>query len=81
VQTQPDHQAEGSRITVAASKAQGIVQLQEVRHSHGFPASQKAVSGLAVSFAPLRFDIDLVSGYVDHVEGIESAVALDVTRT
>ena len=81
MQTQPDHQAEGSRITVAASKAQGIVQLQKVRHSHGLPASQKAVSGLAVFFAPLRFDIDLVSGYVDHVEGIESAVALDVTRT
>ena len=53
VQTQPDHQAEGSRITVAASKSQGIVHLQKVRHPHGLPAPHEAVGGLLVFFAPL----------------------------
>ena len=53
VQTQSDHQTKRARVPVASPKRQGIVQLEEIRHPHSFPATHEAVGDLPVVLTPL----------------------------
>lgn len=68
-------------MTVAASKHQGVVQLEKIRHPHCLPASHEAGCDLPVLLAPLGLDIDLMGGQVHYVERVKPAIAFDVTWT
>jgi hypothetical protein len=80
-QTQSDHQAEGAGVADAAMEGQGIVQLEKVRNAHDLPAPQNASGRLPVVLGPLALDVDLMGIQVQGVEGVESAVALDIPRS
>jgi hypothetical protein len=80
VQTRPDDQAWGTRIAVAAAKTQFVIKEQKIRQPHSFPAAQQAAGDLLIGFGALGFDINLMAEKIDNVKGIESAIALDVTR-
>ena len=80
MQTQPDDQARGARIAVAAAKTQFVIKEQKIRQPHGFPATQQAAGNLLIGFGALRFDINPMAKKIDDVKGIEFAIALDVTR-
>lgn len=81
MQTQPDDQARGSRITVAAAKTQFVIKEQKIRQPYGFPAAQQTAGELLIGLGALSFDINPMAKKIDDVKGIKFAIALDVTRT
>ena len=80
VQTQPDNQARGARIAVAAAKTQFVIKEQKIRQPHGFPATQQTAGDLPIRFGALGFDINPMAKKIDDVKRIEFAITLDVAR-
>lgn len=79
IEAQPDHDPEGSGITVAAPEAQLIVELGKIRNAHGLPASQEAGGHRIIGLGSLRLKIDRMAEAVHHVERVEPAIALDIS--
>jgi len=80
VQAQPDDQARGTRIAVAAAKTQFVIKEQKIRQPNGFPAAQQTAGDLLIGFGALGFDINPMAEKIDDVKGIKFTIALDVTR-
>ncbi len=80
MQTQPDDQTRGTRIAVASAEAQFVIKEQKIRQPHGLPATQQATGDQLIRFGALGFDINPMAIKIDYIEGIEFAIALDVTR-
>lgn len=78
-QAEPDHRAEGARITVAPPKTQGVVHLEKVGDTHGLPTANQATSHRIVVFSPLRMEEDSMAAQIHDIEGIEAPIALDVS--
>lgn len=53
-----DYLAKGSRKSVATTKTQLIVQLQEVRHTHRLPTPHQRGGGMLVALGSLGFNVD-----------------------
>lgn len=68
VQTQPDDQARGARIAVAAAKTQFVIKEQKIRQAHDFPAAQQAASNLTIRFGALGLYINPMAAKIDDVE-------------
>jgi len=68
VQTQPDDQARGARIAVAAAKTQFVIKEQEIRQTHDFPAAQQTAGDLTIRFSALGLDINPMAAKIDDVE-------------
>lgn len=68
VQAQPDDQARGARIAVAAAKTQFVIKEQKIRQPHGFPAAQQTSSDLLIGFGALGLDINPMAAKIDDVE-------------
>lgn len=81
VQAQPDDQTRGAWIAIAAAKTQFVIKEQIIRRPCSFPAAQQTAGDLLVRFGALGFDMNPVAKEIDDVKRIESAIALDVTRT
>ena len=56
-----DYLAKGSRKSVAATKTQLIVQLQELRHTHRLPTSHQSGGGVLVALGSLRFNVNTMA--------------------
>ncbi len=81
MQAQPNDQARGAWVTVAAVKTQFVIKEQKIRQPYDFPAAKQTASDLSIRFGALGFDINPVAKKIDDVKGIEFAIALDVTWT
>ena len=78
IKAQPDHDPEGSRVTVAAPEAQFVVELGKIRDPHGLPAPQETGGYRVIGLGSLRLEIDLVAEAVHHVDRVEPAIALNI---
>jgi len=78
IETQPDHDPEGSGITVAAPEAQLVVELGKVRDAHGLPTPQETGGHRVIGLGSLRLEIDRMAEAIHHVERVEPAVAFDI---
>jgi hypothetical protein len=56
-----DYLAKGSRKSVAATKTQLVVQLQEVRHTYRLPTSHQSGGGVLVALGSLRFNVNTMA--------------------
>jgi hypothetical protein len=66
-------------VTVAASKPQFIVQLEEVRHSNRFPAPHQRSGYLPVILGSLCFNVNPMAKEIDHIERIKPAIVFDIS--
>ena len=78
-QAEPDHHAEGARITIASSKTQCIVELNKIGDTHALPAPKQATSHRIVVFSPLRVQEDSVAAQIHDIETVKASIALDVS--
>jgi len=53
--------AKGSRVSVAATKTQLIVQLQEIRQAHRLPTSHQTGGGVLVALCSLGFNANTMA--------------------
>lgn len=81
IEAQPDHDPEGSGITVAAPEAKLIVELSKIRDAHGLPTPQEAGGHRVIGLGSLRLEIDRMAEAIHHVERVEPAIALDIPRS
>ena len=81
VETHAQDDPQRARIAVTSPEAQFVIELQEHRDTHGLPAPHEALSHVEVFLRSLGLDVDPVARDVDDVEGIESAVVLDIPGT
>jgi len=68
MEAHPDDNPEGSGITVAAPKAQFVVELDKIRDAYGLPASEDTGCYRIIGLGPLRLEIDPVAEEIHHVE-------------
>lgn len=80
-QAKPYDQTQWTRIPVAASKIELIIQLQIVGQTNDFPASEQTVGNLSILFGTLRLNENAMTVNVHKVEWIKLAIAFDVTQT
>ena len=80
-QAESQNDAKGTRVAIASTETEFVVELKEVGDAHGFPATDQALSDCSVVFAPLGMDKDPVTVKVDHMERIEAAVVFDIARS
>ena len=78
IEAQPDHDPEGSGVTVAAPEAQLVVELSKIRDPHGLPASQEAGGHCVIGLGSLRLEIDPMAEAIHHVDRVEPAITPDI---
>jgi hypothetical protein len=78
MEAHPNDGPKGSRITVAATEAQFVVELDKIRGAHGLPASEDARGYRIIGLGPLRLEIDSMAEEIHHVERVKPAIPLDV---
>jgi len=81
VETEPDYQPHGSGVPVAATEAQGVIQLKKVGHPNGLPAPEQSRGDFAVLLGSLRFNVDPVAEAVHDVECVKLPIPFDVSWT
>ena len=81
IEAKSQHQAQGSWVAVTPSETEFIVHLQEVGKPHGFPAAQQALGNIVIFLGPTGLDKNPMTVQIDHIQGVKSAVSLDITGT
>jgi hypothetical protein len=79
METKSQHQTQGSWVAVTPPEAKFIVHLQEVGKPHRFPAAQQSLGNIVIFLGTAGLDKDPMAVQIDHVQGVKSAVSLDVT--
>lgn len=66
--TEPQHNAKGSRVTIASPKTELVVDLEKVGNSHDLPAANQAQSHGLIVFSPLGMKRDPVAVKIHDIE-------------
>jgi len=80
-QTESEDDAKGARVTVASTKTEFVVDLEEVGNPHRLPAAEQALGHRLVVFSSLRVKQDSVAEEIHDIERIETPIVLDVSRS
>jgi hypothetical protein len=78
-QTESEDDAKGTRVTIASPEAELVVDLEEIRNSHGLPAADQAQGHGLVVFGSLGMEKDTVTVEIHDIERIEPAISLDIS--
>ena len=78
-QTDSEDNAKGTRVTIAPSEAELVVDLKEVGHAHSLPTVDQAQSYGLVVFSSLGMKKDPVAVKIHDIERIETPIVLDVS--
>ena len=80
-ETESENNPKGAGVAIAPAESQLVVELQNVGHPHGLPASEQSLGNSLVVLGPLGMKKDPMTVKVHDIEGEETAVVLDITRT
>jgi hypothetical protein len=78
-ETESEDNPKGTRITIAPTKTELVVDLKKVGDSYGLPAADQAQSHGLVVFSSLRVKKDSVAVEIHDIERIEAAIVFDVS--
>jgi hypothetical protein len=78
-QTDSEDNAKGTRVTIAPSEAELVVDLKEVGHAHSLPTVDQAQSYGLVVFSSLGMKKDPVAVKIHDIERIETPIVHDVS--
>ena len=68
MQAQPNDQARGAWVTVAAVKTQFVIKEQKIRQPYDFPAAKQTASDLSIRLGALGLDINPMAKKIDDVK-------------
>jgi hypothetical protein len=80
-QAESQNDAKGTRVTIASTEAEFVVDLEKVWNTHGLPAAEQAQRYGLVVFPPLGIEKDSVAGAIYDIERMETSIVLDVPGT
>jgi hypothetical protein len=80
-ETKSEYDSEGSRVTVAPTESQLVVELEKIGHSQSLPASDQSLGDGLIVFGSLRMKEDAMTVEIHDIEGKESAIVLDIAGT
>jgi hypothetical protein len=78
-QTEFENNAKGTRVTIASTKTELVVDLEKIGHSHGLPAVDQAQSHGLVVFSSLGVKKDPVAREIHDIERVETSIVFDVS--
>jgi hypothetical protein len=80
-QTESQNDAKGTRVTIASSKTEFVVDLEKIWNTRSLPTAEQAQSYGLVVFPSLRVEKDSVAAAIDDIERIEAPIVFDVSGT
>jgi uncharacterized protein (UPF0210 family) len=80
-QAKPEHDTQGTRITIASPETERVVDLKEVRKAHCLPTTDQSQSHRLVVFSSLGIDKDSMAVEIHDMERKEAAIVLDIPGT
>lgn len=80
-ETESENNSKGPWVTVAPAERQLVVELEKVGHPHDLPASDQRLGDGLIVLGSLGIKKDAMTVKVHDIEGEETAVVLDITRT
>jgi hypothetical protein len=80
-ETESENNPKGTRVAIAPTKTQLIVELKKVGHPHGFPASNQPVGNSLVVLGSLGMKKDAMAVKIHDIERKETTIVLDITGT
>ena len=78
-ETESENNPKGTRVAIAPTKTQFVVELEKVGHPYGLPASDQPVGDSLVVFGSLGMKKDAMTVKVHDIERKETAIVLDIT--
>jgi len=80
-ETESENNPKGTRVAIAPTKTQFVVELENVGHPYSLPASDQPVGDSLVVFGSLGMKKDAMTVKVHDIERKETAIVLDTTGT
>lgn len=80
-ETKSENNPKGAWVAIAPAEGQLVVELQNVGHPHGLPASDQSLGNSLVVLGSLGMEKDAMSVKIHDIEGKETAIVLDITGT
>jgi len=80
-QAESQNDAKGTRVAIASTEAEFVVELEKVWNTHRLPAAEQAQRYGLVVFPSLGVEKDSVAGAIDDIERMEASIVLDVPGT
>jgi hypothetical protein len=80
-ETKSENNPKGAWVAIAPTESQLVVELQNVGHPHGLPASDQSLGNSLVVLGSLGMKKDAMTVKIHDIEGKETAIVLDITGT
>ena len=80
-QAESQNDAKGTRVAIASTETEFVVELEKVWNTHRLPAAEQTQRYGLVVFPSLGGEKDSVTGAIDDIERMEASIVLDVPGT
>jgi len=80
-ETKSENNPKGARVAIAPAESQLVIELQNVGHPHGLPASDQSLGNSLIVLGSLGMQKDAMTVKVHDIERKETAIVLDITGT
>ncbi len=78
-ETESENRSKRSRVTVAPSESQLVVELEKIGYSQSLPASDQPLGDSLIVLGSLRMKRDAMTVEIQDIERKEAAIVLDIT--
>jgi len=80
-QAESQNDAKGTRVAIASTEAEFVVELEKVWNTHRLPAAEQTQRYGLVVFRSLGVEKDPVAVTIDDIERMETSIVLDIPGT